>query len=101
MQAAYQGLFLFALIVLGILLFFCLARAIKGPRVSDRVVAVNMMSTIIIITICVLTLMLGEGYLVDVAIVYAMIGFLAVVLLTKIYMGTYLSNKDKRGKKHA
>ena len=47
------------------------------------------MGTLIVIIICVLAFLMGEGYLVDVAIIYVMLSFLAVVLLTKIYMGVY------------
>jgi multicomponent Na+:H+ antiporter subunit F len=32
---------------------------------------------------------MNEGYLVDIAIIYTMLSFLAVVLLTKVYMGIY------------
>jgi multicomponent Na+:H+ antiporter subunit F len=32
---------------------------------------------------------MNEGYLVDICIIYAMISFLAVTLLTKVYMGVY------------
>ena len=37
--------------------------------------------------------MLGEGYLADICIIYAMISFLAVVVLTKVYTGVYLDGK--------
>ncbi len=97
MDMYYHYLFTFALIVMGVLLFACLIRAIIGPKVADRIVAINMMSTLVTIMICVLALMLNEGYLVDVALIYAMIGFLAVVLLTKIYMGVYNKQKSQKG----
>ena len=73
------------------------------PRISDRIVAVNMMGTLIVIIICVLAFLMGEGYLVDVAIIYTMLSFLAVVLLTKVYMGIYRQKRreEKEGEKHA
>lgn len=101
MENAYKLLFEGSLLVLAVLLFFCLIRAIRGPRVADRVVAVNMITTLVTIMIAILSLMLKEGYLVDVALIYAMIGFLAVVLLTKVYMGVYLSKKRGEEKKDA
>lgn len=103
MREAYEVLFNGALIVIGILLMMCLIRAIRGPRIADRIVAVNMMGTLIVITICVLAFLMGEGYLVDVAIIYTMLSFLAVVLLTKVYMGIYRQKRreEKEDGKHA
>ena len=77
------------LIILGILLFACLFRAIRGPEVADRLIATNMMGTIVLVMICTLSLLLNEGFLVDVAIVYALLSFLSVVLITKLYMGAH------------
>ena len=97
MTEAYNLLFTVVLAVLGVLLFLCLLRAILGPRIADRVVGINMIGTIIIMMIVILSLMLGEGYLVDIAIIYAMLSFLAVVVLAKIYIGVYLARKAKEG----
>ena len=77
------------LIILAVMLFACLIRAIKGPRIADRLMAVNMMGTMVMVMISTLALMLNEGYLVDVCLVYAMISFLAVVMLSKVYIGIY------------
>lgn len=101
--AAYSMLYTGALIVLAVLLLGCLVRAIIGPRIADRVIAVNMMGTLVVIAICVLAFLMGEGYLTDVAMIYTMLSFLAVVLLTKIYMGSYRAKRrmEKEGKKHA
>ena len=95
MTEAYNLLFSVVLAVLGILLFLCLLRAILGPRIADRVVGINMIGTIIILMIAILALMLGEGYLVDIAIIYAMLSFLAVVVLAKIYIGVYRAQRVK------
>ena len=97
MTEAYNLLFTIALAVLGVLLFLCLLRAILGPRIADRVVGINMIGTIVIMMIAILALMLGEGYLVDIAIIYAMLSFPAVVVLAKIYIGVYLARKAKEG----
>lgn len=94
LAAAYQYLFTAALIFLAILLVLCLIRAIIGPRVADRLVAVNMIGTMVMVIIAILTLMLQEGYLADICLIYAMISFLAVIVLTKVYMGVYLARKD-------
>lgn len=97
MDKAYSILYNGALIVIGVLLLFTLIRAIRGPRIADRIIAVNMMGTLVVITICALAFLMNEGYLVDVAIVYTMLSFLAVVLLTKVYMGVYRQKRKEKG----
>ena len=74
----------------------CLIRAVKGPKIADRIVAVNMMGTLIMVIIGILAILMNEGYLVDICIIYAMISFLAVTLLTKVYMGVYAEKKKNR-----
>lgn len=85
-----------ALIVLAVLVVLCLVRAIIGPRVADRIVSVNMTGTMVIVMIAILALMLEEGYLADICLIYAMISFLAVIVLVKVYMGVYLEGKRER-----
>lgn len=77
------------LIILGILLFLCLLKACQGPTVADRLVAVNMMGTLIIVVIGVLTVVMNEGYLADICMIYAAVSFLAVIVLTKVIQGIY------------
>lgn len=93
---ALQDLYIVVLVILSVMTLLCLARAIRGPRIADRVVAVNMICTLTLAMICVLAMMLGEGYLLDVGLVYALIGFLAVVVLCKVYMGVALERRDQR-----
>ena len=47
------------------------------------------------VIISILALYLQEGYLVDICLIYAMISFLAVVVLTKVYTGVYLERKEQ------
>lgn len=94
LTAIDSRIFTIALIVLALLLLLCLIKAVMGPRISDRLVCVNMMGTLVIVMIAILAVMLNEGYLADISIIYAMISFLAVVVFCKIYMGTYLEKKN-------
>lgn len=88
-EMIYHPLFIALLILLSIMLLICLIRAVKGPRVADRLVAVNMMGTMVMVMISILALLLKEGYLVDICLIYAMISFLAVVVISKVYIGIY------------
>lgn len=97
-ENAYELLYTAALAVLGVLLFFALLRCVKGPSIADRIVAVNMSGTVVIGIIAVLAVMMNEGYLVDVELIYTMLSFLAVVLLTKVYMGAVREKQVAREK---
>ena len=95
----YNWLFYGILSVLAVLQVFCLIRAVIGPRIADRLVAVNMITTMVTVMIAILAVLKGESYLVDICLVYAMISFLAVVVLSRIYTGVYRQAKDCRKEK--
>lgn len=84
--------------VIAVLMILCLIRAIKGPRYTDRIVACNMINTLTIIMIILLSFYLDEEYLLDVAIIYALIGFLSVVVITRVatyrHYGTLMHKED-------
>lgn len=94
----FEWIFHIILIILGVMLILCLIRAVIGPRIADRLVAVNMMGTMIMCIIVILGVIMDEGYLADIALIYAMISFLAVVVLTKVYTGVYQEQKIKQKK---
>ena len=68
----------------------CLVRAVKGPSLADRIIATNMICAKTILLIIILGVNLGEGFLVDVALVYALLSFLAVVVLTRIMLRSHI-----------
>ena len=98
LEMIYQKLYIGVLIILALMLFVSLIRAVKGPRVADRLMAVNMMGTIVMVMIAVLALLLKEGFLVDICLIYALVSFLAVNVLAKVYIGVYEENYRKRHK---
>ncbi|NLX82333.1 MAG: sodium:proton antiporter [Clostridiales bacterium] len=103
-KEAYRILYALVLSVQTVMVIACFIRAVKGPTIADRIVAINMIGTQIIIMVGVTALLLGEGYLTDVSLLYAMISFLAVVVLCKVYMGVFLERQAKMrkdGQKHA
>lgn len=100
LEQAYHVFFTGVLVVLAILVVLCLLRSIIGPRIADRIVSVNMMGTMVMVMIAILALFLEEGYLADICLIYAMISFLAVVVLTKVYMGVYQQKREEEEKKN-
>lgn len=97
-ELAYRALCAGTLGVLTLLCLLCLVRCIRGPRISDRVLAVNMIGTLTIIMVAVFAVLLGEGYLADIALIYALISFLAVVVLCKVYTGIYRERKHEEAR---
>ena len=100
LEMVYQKLYIGVLIILALMLFVCLIRAVKGPRVADRLVAVNMMGTMVMVMIAVLALLLKEGFLVDICLIYALVSFLAVIVFAKVYIGVYEENYQKRHRRN-
>ena len=71
----------FVLVMLGVACAFI--RLILGPSLPDRVVALDMM-TVLIVSFCGLYAILSEDTaFIDVAIVLALVGFLATVALAR------------------
>ena len=95
LTAGYHTLGTLVIVCIAVLIVACLIRSVLGPRVADRVVAVNSIGTMTIVVIAIFSVMLEEAYLLDVCLIYAMISFLAVVVLTKIYTGVYREEKSE------
>ena len=98
-EKAYDILFIGSLIIIALFMLLVIIKSIRGPRITDRVVNVNMIGTLVIISICVLTFLLEETYLLDVSFIYVLISFLAVVVLTTVYINSYLEKKKKEENK--
>lgn len=61
-----------------------LIRALKGPSVYDRILAVNMFGTKTVLVVALITYLNGHAELIDVALVYALINFIAVITILKL-----------------
>ena len=88
-EEAYGYFYTGVLILLAVLVLCVFVRVLRGPLLADRIVGINSTGTLVIVIVCVLALKQKEEYLLDVAILYALVSFLAVVVLTKIYSGVY------------
>ena len=80
-----------------LLLLACLVRAVLGPRYTDRVVALNLICTLVILMVCLLSVLLGEGYLTDVALLYGLLNLLAVAALSRVTIRRHRERKKRRG----
>ena len=82
---AYRTLVWGAVVFLSLLLCGFLIRAMIGPRFTDRVVAINVICAKAIILIVLLSFLYQDYSYLDIAIVYSMISFVAVVVLSKCF----------------
>lgn len=71
-----------AFLAIGVCIVF--VRAIKGPRFTDRIMAINMIGTMTTVIICILSAYLNEVWIIDVALVYTLLSFLAVVIICRV-----------------
>ena len=94
LDALSHGILIGGIALLAVLLLFCIIRSIKGPRIADRILSINMAGTMIITAIIFMSGILEDTSLIDIGLLYAMISFLAVVVFSRIYRGEYLSLKD-------
>lgn len=62
-----------------------LIRAFKGPTVFDRILAVNMFGTKTVLMIAVLGFLMGRPEFLDIALVYALINFVATIAVLKVF----------------
>jgi multicomponent Na+:H+ antiporter subunit F len=61
-----------------------LLRALLGPTVYDRVLAVNMIGTKTVLLIAVYAFLSGRTDILDIALIYALINFIGVVAVLKL-----------------
>ncbi len=62
-----------------------LIRAVRGPTVYDRILAANALTTKTIVMVTTFGFMVGEpGLYLDIALMYALIGFIGTVAVLKV-----------------
>ena len=94
MNAWFDYLLIGILFLLTAGLFFSLLRAIRGPRMADRILGINMTGSLTTAAIAVLAIYLEQSWLLDVCLIYCMISFLAVVVLAKISIASHEEKED-------
>ncbi|TVQ23985.1 MAG: pH regulation protein F [Spirochaetaceae bacterium] len=71
------------MVALTILLMASLVRIIIGPTIWDRLLGMNLVTTKIVMAIAVLAVLMERSFLIDVAIVYSLLGFIASILIAR------------------
>jgi len=78
-------MFTAAAVAILITMVLAVTRAILGPTVYDRIVAVNMFGTKTVLIIAVIAFLDGRHDLLDIALVYALINFIGIVAVLKFF----------------
>ena len=75
----------FALVMIAVLITMVLAltRAMAGPTVFDRILALNMFGTKTVLLIAVVSFLIGRPGFVDLALVYALVNFIGVIAVLR------------------
>ncbi|MYK41350.1 MAG: pH regulation protein F [Gemmatimonadetes bacterium] len=68
-------------------MLLALVRALKGPTVYDRVLAVNMFGTKTVLLLSVIGFLTGRPDFLDLGLVYALINFIGTIAILK-YVST-------------
>lgn len=72
-------------IVLVAVMALALVRAIRGPTLPDRVLALNFFGTAVVLLIVSLGFLAGQPHFTDIALVYALINFIGTIALLKFF----------------
>ena len=97
-EQCYNYLFWGALVVLAVGILAALVYIIRARLTVDRIIGINLIGTIVVMVIVVLTFLLGEDYLADIAIIYVVMSFIAVMMLCRIYIDLY--DRRRKEKQH-
>ena len=75
-----------------------LARALLGPTVYDRVLAVNMFGTKTVLLLSVVAFLYGRPDFLDLALAYALINFITVLAVLKFVQDYTLRHENGRNR---
>lgn len=72
-----------AIVVLLVTSFILIYRVVAGPTLPDRIVGLNTITTKIVVIIALISVLLNEYFLIDIAIVLLMVNAVSGLILSK------------------
>ena len=85
-------MYLAASLAILVTMILALARALMGPTVYDRVLAVNMFGTKTVLFLSVVAFLYGRRDFLDLALAYALINFIGILAVLQFF-----ENRERRG----
>jgi multicomponent Na+:H+ antiporter subunit F len=89
----YYAVTIATLVTMGL----ALLRAVLGPSVYDRVLAVNMFGTKTVLLLSVIAFLYGRPDFLDLALAYALINFIGVLAVLEFFRSRSLRRSAERG----
>lgn len=87
-------MFTVAAIAIVVSMILALSRALLGPTLYDRILAVNLFGTKTVLMISVYGFLTGRPDFLDIALVYALINFISTIAVLKYF--EYSDNKNNK-----
>ncbi|MDR3369893.1 monovalent cation/H+ antiporter complex subunit F [Rhodoferax sp.] len=78
-----ESLIYLAAVIVGLAFMLALYRFLMGPSVADRVVAFDVLTIVATSAIVLVAYVEGRGIYLDVALVYALLSFLGVIVVAR------------------
>lgn len=85
MNMNFEPMFIVATFAILITMVLALIRAVAGPTVYDRILAVNSFGTKTVLMIAVIGFLTKRPDFLDIALVYALINFIGTVAILKFF----------------
>lgn len=79
-----------------VVMMLALARALLGPTLYDRILAVNMFGTKTVLLIAVLGMVAGRFDYIDIALVYALINFISIIAVLRFFEYSEQRKRDSQ-----
>ena len=79
-------------LIFGLLLCcaLCLYRIAHGPSAADRMVAIDILGTVVVGFVAIIMIISGRTYLLDLALAWALVSFVGTLALAKYLVGKRL-----------
>ena len=85
-----------ALALLALSVVLALVRLLRGPGLADRVIALDLLTTLAISLIGVLALLNGLSLLLDVAVALCLVGFVSTIALARLLLRRSIRDNSSR-----
>ncbi|MEP1229754.1 MAG: monovalent cation/H+ antiporter complex subunit F [Litorimonas sp.] len=85
MEASLEYIFLASAFLLIVSMAMMLGRLLGGPSLYDRLLAVNSFGTKTVLFLCVFCFIIGRPDGVDIALLYALMNFIATIAVLKFF----------------
>lgn len=80
--------FLLSVGIISIFMIFSFFRVLLGPKAPDRVVGLDTLNTMIVVSMILIGAAYDESIYIDVGIVYALLSFVATLYISKYLEGS-------------